>query len=174
MADEHKGNTFAKMLSRLQKEPEAVAWPERRALAKAVCESLASHGESDTALGLMFQLADDPKWEVRKDIADCLLLDSDNPLLIDQPEDNLDNSFVYETIVESIRKVKEKRQLIFVTHNPNIPVLGDAEKVFVMESDGTSARNETEGTVDECKDYIVTLLEGGEEAFKKRKARYSY
>lgn len=107
-------------------------------------------------------------------ILPILLLDSDNPLLIDQPEDNLDNSFVYETIVESIRKVKEKRQLIFVTHNPNIPVLGDAEKVFVMESDGTSARKETEGSVDECKEDIVTLLEGGEEAFKKRKARYSY
>ena len=106
-------------------------------------------------------------------ILPILLLDSDNPLLIDQPEDNLDNSFVYETIVESIRKVKEKRQLIFVTHNPNIPVLGDAEKVFVMESDGTSAHTSNEGSVDECKDDIVTLLEGGQEAFDKRKARYA-
>lgn len=74
MADEPMGDSFAKMLSRLQKEPEAVAWPERRALAKAVCESLASRGATDTTLGLMFQLADDPKWEVRKDVADCLLL----------------------------------------------------------------------------------------------------
>lgn len=107
-------------------------------------------------------------------ILPILLLDRDNPLLIDQPEDNLDNSFVFDTIVTSIRKVKQKRQLIFVTHNPNIPVLGEAEKVFVLDSDGTSAHKKDEGTVDHCKEDIVTLLEGGETAFKQRKARYSY
>jgi ABC-type lipoprotein export system ATPase subunit len=107
-------------------------------------------------------------------ILPILLLESENPLLIDQPEDNLDNSFVYDTIVDSIRKVKENRQLVFVTHNPNIPVLGEADKIFVMDSDGISAKRKNEGTVEHCKDDIVTLLEGGEEAFKKRKARYSY
>ncbi|MBN1361142.1 MAG: AAA family ATPase [Sedimentisphaerales bacterium] len=107
-------------------------------------------------------------------ILPILLMDSENPLLIDQPEDNLDNRFVFETIVESIGKIKRRRQLIFVTHNPNIPVLGDADKVFVMDSDGTTARKVNEGTVDHCKDNIVTLLEGGEDAFKRRKARYSY
>lgn len=107
-------------------------------------------------------------------ILPILLLESDNPLLIDQPEDNLDNSFVFDTVVASIRKVKQKRQLIFVTHNPNIPVLGDAEKVFVLDSNGTTARKKDEGTVDHCKKDIVTLLEGGEDAFKQRKARYSY
>lgn len=107
-------------------------------------------------------------------ILPILLLDSDNPLLIDQPEDNLDNRFIFETVVESIRRVKQHRQLVFVTHNPNIPVLGDADRVFVLESDGAHARKANEGTVDECKDEIVTLLEGGEEAFKRRKARYEY
>jgi ABC-type lipoprotein export system ATPase subunit/predicted nucleic acid-binding Zn-ribbon protein len=107
-------------------------------------------------------------------ILPILLMDSENPLLIDQPEDNLDNRFVFETIVESIGKIKRRRQLIFVTHNPNIPVLGDADKVFVLDSDGTTARKVNEGTVDHCKDNIVTLLEGGEDAFKRRKARYSY
>ncbi len=106
-------------------------------------------------------------------ILPILLLETEHPLLIDQPEDNLDNRFVFETIVDSIRKVKKKRQLVFITHNPNIPVLGDAEKVFVLDSDGTNARKTNEGTVDECRDDIVTLLEGGKEAFDMRKERYS-
>jgi ABC-type lipoprotein export system ATPase subunit len=107
-------------------------------------------------------------------ILPILLLDSDSPLLVDQPEDNLDNRFVCESVVESIRMVKAKRQLVFVTHNPNIPVLADAEKVFVLESDGARARLAAEGDVDECRDAIVNLLEGGAEAFKRRQERYAY
>lgn len=107
-------------------------------------------------------------------ILPILLLDSDTPLLVDQPEDNLDNRFIFEAVVDSIRKVKTHRQLVFVTHNPNIPVLGDAERVFVLDSNGTSARKTNEGTVDQCKTDIVTLLEGGEDAFKARKCRYAY
>ena len=56
-------------------------------------------------------------------ILPILLLDSERPLLIDQPEDNLDNEFVHNIVVESVQEVKKSRQLIFVTHNPNIPVL---------------------------------------------------
>jgi ATPase subunit of ABC transporter with duplicated ATPase domains len=107
-------------------------------------------------------------------ILPLLLLDSDNPLLVDQPEDNLDNRFIFEAVVDSIRKVKTRRQMIFVTHNPNIPVLGDAERVFVLDSNGASARKANEGSVEQCKMDIVTLLEGGEDAFKARKRRYAY
>ena len=107
-------------------------------------------------------------------ILPILLMDSEKPLLVDQPEDNLDNRFISQTVVENLRKVKTRRQLIFVTHNPNIPVLGDAEKVFVLESDGRAARLVKSGPVDACKSEIVTLLEGGEEAFKQRKERYRY
>ena len=64
--------------------------------------------------------------------------------------------------------------MIFVTHNPNIPVLGEAEKILVMESDGTTGRIRNAGTVDDCKSDIVSILEGGEDAFKKRKERYAY
>lgn len=105
-------------------------------------------------------------------ILPILLLDRENPLLIDQPEDNLDNRFVCETIVDSLIKVKQSRQLFFVTHNPNIPVLGDAEKVFVLQSDGKSASLINEGTVDDCRKDIVKLLEGGEDAFRRRGERY--
>jgi len=107
-------------------------------------------------------------------ILPILLMESERPLLVDQPEDNLDNRFITQTIVESLNKVKAHRQLIFVTHNPNIPVLGDASKVFVMDSDGMAAHVEKEGTADACKDEIVTLLEGGEDAFRLRKERYRY
>lgn len=107
-------------------------------------------------------------------ILPILLLDSDTPLLVDQPEDNLDNRFVCESVVGSIHKVKTRRQLVFVTHNPNIPVLADADRVFVLESDGAHARKAAEGNVDECRDAIVNLLEGGEQAFRRRQERYAY
>jgi len=107
-------------------------------------------------------------------ILPVLLMDSEHPLLVDQPEDNLDNGFIYGTIVDSVRKIKTQRQLIFVTHNPNIPVLGDAQRVFVLKSDGSCGSKINEGSVDQCKEQIVALLEGGEEAFKQRKERYAY
>ncbi len=107
-------------------------------------------------------------------ILPILLLDSERPLLIDQPEDNLDNEFVHNIIVESVRNVKNNRQLIFVTHNPNIPVLGEAERMLVMESDGTAGHIRKSGTVDDCKENIISILEGGAEAFRKRVERYSH
>lgn len=105
-------------------------------------------------------------------ILPILLLESDSTLIVDQPEDNLDNRFIFQTVVESIRHVKAKRQLVLVTHNPNIPVLGEADHVVVLESDGTRARVAKEGDVDDCKNEIVTLLEGGAEAFRRRGERY--
>ena len=103
-----------------------------------------------------------------------LLLESENPLLVDQPEDNLDNRFIYDTIVDSLRRTKAKRQIIFITHNPNIPVLGDAAGVFVLTSNGTQARLLNSGNVDDCREEIINLLEGGETAFVQRKERYNY
>lgn len=105
-------------------------------------------------------------------ILPILLFDSANPLLIDQPEDNLDNRYVYECVVDTVKKVKGSRQLIFVTHNPNIPVLGDSERVIVMHSDGRSGAVCKIGTVDECREEIVNLLEGGADAFRLRSERY--
>ncbi len=106
-------------------------------------------------------------------ILPILLLDSINPLLIDQPEDNLDNRFIFQTVVSKILQARQTRQLVFITHNPNIPVLGDAGCVAVMESDGDHGRAARTGGVDACRDQIITLLEGGEEAFIKRGNRYS-
>ena len=107
-------------------------------------------------------------------ILPILLLESASPLLIDQPEDNLDNAYIFDTVVKSICAVQDRRQLIFVTHNPNIPVLGDAQKVVVLKSTGQRASIKSMGTVDEVKAEIEVVLEGGQEAFRRRKERYGY
>lgn len=107
-------------------------------------------------------------------ILPILLTQSERPLLIDQPEDNLDNAFVYETVVRALQTIKGSRQVIFVTHNPNIPVLGEAERVFVFSSDGQHSTLKQVGTVDECREQIERILEGGREAFLLRKARYGH
>ena len=75
--------------------------------------------------------------------------------------------------MESVQEVKKSRQLIFVTHNPNIPVLSDSEQIVVMESNGKVGHIRKSGTVDDCKSNIINILEGGEEAFKKRVSRYT-
>lgn len=101
-----------------------------------------------------------------------LLARQNSPLVIDQPEDNLDNHFIYETVVGTIHRQKSRRQMIFITHNANIPVLGGADLVIVMNSDGRRGFIQKSGTVDERRKEIIDLLEGGEEAFELRRKRY--
>jgi hypothetical protein len=102
-----------------------------------------------------------------------LLARRDNPLIIDQPEDNLDNHFIFETVVNAVQRLKRRRQMIFITHNANIPVLAEAELVLVMNSDGRVGAIEKCGTVDECREQIIDLLEGGRQAFELRSKRYA-
>jgi hypothetical protein len=77
-------------------------------------------------------------------------------------------------VVKNLKNAKGRRQLIFVTHNPNIPVLGDAERVFLLRSDGKQGKLENVGSVDELKKDIEILLEGGREAFLLRKEAYGH
>jgi ABC-type cobalamin/Fe3+-siderophores transport system ATPase subunit len=96
------------------------------------------------------------------------------PLIIDQPEDDLDNSFIYRSLVQVIAELKKERQIIFVTHNANIPVLGEAEQVIVMKMRTPEIAEQPKmGTVDHTKREILELLEGGQEAFERREARYA-
>lgn len=103
-----------------------------------------------------------------------MLLEDEAVLMIDQPENELDNAFVYDTIVPLLRSLGSRRQLIFVTHNANIPVVGNAERVFVLESDGTRSRLKAEGTVDALREEIERILEGGAPAFEYRWRRYGH
>ncbi|HEY7303624.1 MAG TPA: AAA family ATPase [Bryobacteraceae bacterium] len=102
-----------------------------------------------------------------------LLARRDSPLIIDQPEDNLDNHFIFETVVNAVQRLKKRRQMIFITHNANIPVLAEADLMLVMNSDGRIGVVEKSGTVDECREQIIDLLEGGREAFELRSKRYA-
>ncbi len=96
------------------------------------------------------------------------------PLILDQPEDDLDNRIVYDLIVDRLKKAKEKRQLIVVTHNANIPVNGDAEYIISMDTESEKLKVLAEGTVENVaiKREICDVMEGSEKAFKMRSKRY--
>lgn len=105
-----------------------------------------------------------------------LLSDSTKPLLIDQPEDNLDSEFIFKTIVANLRKIKEHRQVIIVTHNPNIAVLGDAELIIPLKSTNVHSIILSPGSIDnpETVKLCCQILEGGESAFKQRQSLYGF
>jgi len=109
-------------------------------------------------------------------ILNILLLDNKDPLIIDQPEDNLDNAFIADSLVETIRKNKLSRQYIFATHNANIPVFGDAELIVSLEEVDGKGKIITNGigAIDSMgvKEQVVNILEGGEWAFKMREEKY--
>lgn len=102
-----------------------------------------------------------------------ILRDASYPLVFDQPEDDLDNRFIFTSLVQHVRDLKQRRQIIFVTHNANIPVIGEAENVVVMKmSTPSRAAAPLQGSVDERQLEIVDLLEGGAEAFLERERHY--
>ena len=95
-------------------------------------------------------------------------------LIIDQPEDDLDNQTIYEEVIKEIKSLKGDMQFIFATHNANIPVLGDSEKIIVCSFEDEKI-DIKEGSVDnhDIQHAIVDIMEGGEEAFSKRKNIYT-
>ena len=105
-----------------------------------------------------------------------VLLESPATLLVDQPEDDLDNQFIFDQIVDTLRHEKERRQFIVATHNANIPVSGDAELIVVVEADeyhGWVPENGA-GSIDAkpIKQAVEQILEGGERAFQIRREKY--
>lgn len=96
------------------------------------------------------------------------------PLILDQPEDDLDNRLVYDLIVDRLKVAKGSRQIIVVTHNANIPVNGDAEHIISMDSESRYTSVLLSGTVEreEIKKEICDVMEGSEKAFKMRSDRY--
>nr|MBF0223523.1 AAA family ATPase [Desulfobulbaceae bacterium] len=111
-------------------------------------------------------------------ILHLLLLQNLDPLIMDQPEDNLDNAFIADRIVTELRSAKIARQFIFATHNANIPVFGDAEWIGVFEvSDGQAQMpRESQGAIDVSvvRDKAAIILEGGKAAFNQRKSKYGF
>jgi hypothetical protein len=105
------------------------------------------------------------------------------PLIIDQPEENLDNESIYGSLVKYFKEAKKRRQIILITHNPNLVVNGDADQVIVAsaerQDDGSPAINYVFGSLEHSvppdggiREQVCQILEGGEEAFRKRERRY--
>lgn len=103
-----------------------------------------------------------------------LLAEGDYPLIVDQPEENLDNKFIYEELVGAFRQAKTKRQVIIATNNANLVVNTDAEQIIVATYDSNEIYYRL-GALENpvLRTEITTILEGGEEAFKKRERKYN-
>jgi len=107
-------------------------------------------------------------------LALILSSDSTRPLIIDQPEDNLDSEFIVQTFVPVLRRAKERRQVIIVTHNANIAVLGDAEQLIVLKSTSDKSKVVSRGSIDDsvARESACKILEGAREAFTRRAKIY--
>lgn len=136
-------------------------------------------------------LGEQPDWHALRQLSKgqkatavllLLLLESDAPLVIDQPEDDLDNRFITEGVVPRIREGKRRRQFVFSTHNANIPVLGDAELILGLRASGEASGGrafispEHMGSIDSpsVRALVEEVLEGGRTAFETRRRKYGF
>lgn len=134
---------------------------------------------------------DEPQWQTLDQLSTgqkatavllLLLLESDAPLIVDQPEDDLDNRFITDGVVPKMREEKRRRQFLFSTHNANIPVLGDAELIVGLSTSGDSdevhgrAQPKYMGSIDSppVRMLVEELLEGGKVAFETRRLKYGF
>ncbi len=104
-----------------------------------------------------------------------ILQHTERVIVLDQPEDHLDNAFVVGTLVKAIRSRGSSAQTIVATHNPNIPVLGGADWITHLDSDGDRCFVQVAGELDDhaIVNSITTIMEGGREAFQRRAAFYA-
>lgn len=102
-----------------------------------------------------------------------LTLKDSDLIIIDQPEDDLDNQTIYNDVIKVLKELKNSSQFVFATHNPNIPVLGDCEQVISCKYDLESIKSNL-GSIDNetIRNEIVNIMEGGKEAFNNRKRIY--
>lgn len=105
-----------------------------------------------------------------------LCAERSEPLILDQPEDHLDGQYIASAVVRHLEAAKERRQILIATHSANLVVLGDAELVIPMRAHSERGVPDHPGAVDrpETRDRILSLLEGGSAAYRKRGARYGF
>jgi len=101
------------------------------------------------------------------------LAEGDYPLIVDQPEESLDNKFIYDELVNAFREAKKKRQIIIATNNANLVINTDAEQIVIAEFENSKIRYKL-GTIEDLqlREDIMPILEGGKEAFRKREEKY--
>lgn len=103
-----------------------------------------------------------------------ILITGREPLIIDQPEDDLDHFYLYKTLTPIIKEVKKRRQLIFATHDANIVINGDAELILITTTDDGKFGEVMPTSIENLdnRDWVMKVLEGGRDAFRKRKEKY--
>lgn len=109
-------------------------------------------------------------------LLNLMLARGEGPIVIDQPEDELDSSFIYKTLVKDLRATKNKRQLIVATHNANLPVNGDAELIYALEARHGRGMHLAQGGLDRANvaQAVLDIMEGSEQAFKRRSEKYHF
>ena len=149
------GNTFERLLL-FQPEDELRMYYHPNGVKKFYPMTTASAGEKATALFTF------------------ILSGSTAPLMIDQPEDDMDNRAIYEEIIPKLKKAKQKRQLIIVTHNANIAMNADPEMIIAMDSKSKFIHVKKKGSVDndEIRAEICDIMEGTKEGFTRRARKY--
>lgn len=109
-------------------------------------------------------------------ILNLLLVKGDGPLVIDQPEDEVDANFIYHELVPLLRQAKNQRQIILATHNANLPVNADSEFVYALQSVGGKGRLLSQGGMDvkSSATAVLDIMEGSQEAFQRRHDKYHF
>lgn len=167
-------------------------------LTKLPAEKILELEELDLPTSVYFELnvaekEQTPKWKPMNALSIgqkataillVLFLESETPLVIDQPEDDLDNRFITDIVIPTLRQEKRRRQFIFATHNANLPVLGDAELIVALEASSDSEaptgaaeiKDDHLGAIDtlSVKWLVEQILEGGKQAFETRRAKYGF
>ncbi|MBO5349238.1 MAG: ATPase [Clostridia bacterium] len=121
-----------------------------------------------------------PGWKTAIILDIMLKYDDDNaPLIIDQPEDNLANSYINGGLIDTLKRAKLNKQILIVSHNATIPMLGDAQNIVLCRNEGNKIRivsEKLEGDIDgkPVIDYIAEITDGGKKAIKKRFKKYNF
>jgi len=145
-------------LTRIEERVDIELYRSDRTLVGSVQSKALSEGQRNTA------------------VLNLLLAKGEGPIVIDQPEDELDSKFIYRELVPLLRKVKNQRQLILATHNANLPVNADTDLVYALEvSQGLGVRLAS-GGLDraDTATAVLDIMEGSEEAFKRRLDKYHF
>lgn len=107
-----------------------------------------------------------------------LLLETvdDRPLVVDQPEDEIDNRFLFDTVLPALKRLRGRRQVIVATHNANVVVNGDADLVIQLDATALRGKVECVGAIEETdvREAIVRIVDGGKEAFDLRRRKYGF
>lgn len=155
-----------------------------RALTHLRTSDLATLGGIDIDDDVTFQLLDGKDYKDFNQLSTgqrctvvlpMVLAHKDRIIIVDQPEDHIDNAFIADTLIKAILARDTSSQILFSTHNPNIPVLGEAERVLQLGSDGRRGFALVNGALDDLGvvSAISNVMEGGSEAFAKRSRFYA-